>query len=115
MAKIEMPHNLPEAKEITFDVADKSITVGVSVLPAGANHPWAKKEYPTVVLKPLGNNLSENSEARDVLTARENDMEVRRQAIEKLSSELGEVGVGKTAIVMLGPSTRFKGDNLQYV
>jgi hypothetical protein len=115
MAEIDMPHNLPEAKKITFEVAGKSITVGASVLKAGEKHPWARKDHPTVVLKPLGDSLSENSEARDVLTNRKNDVEVRRQAIEKLSRELGEVGVENTAIVMLGAGTKFEGDRLKYV
>jgi len=110
MKNTDMPHNLPKPKEVTFDVAGKHITVGASVLSAGDAHSWARSDRPVVVLKPLGDTLGENNEARELLGGRDHADEVRVQAIEKLRDELGAKGVDKTEIVMLGPSTIRKKD-----
>lgn len=116
MADIEMPHNLPKPKKMTFDIAGKRITVGASVLQAGAQHAWAKEDHPTLVLKPLGDSLSDNKEARELLGGMEHEDEVRKQAIEQLRHDLGAKGLNNLEIIMLGPThNKTKEGGIRYV
>jgi hypothetical protein len=108
MTEIRMPHNLPEPKEVKFHLAGKDITVGASVLPAGDDHPWARKNHPVVVLKPLGEDLGRNNEARELLGGSKHRREIRDQAIEQLREKLGGTNWHKrrTEIVVLGAGIR---------